>query len=122
MPFLPPQDALGAKKANADGIGLFRTEFVFMGRTEPSTEESSSSPIKRLRALSESAARSSSVHWTSLRAILRASAYGNIKLMYPMISTLQELREANRLLAEAKGELDARNQTYHSDMEVGIMV
>jgi phosphotransferase system enzyme I (PtsI) len=59
---------------------------------------------------------------TQLRAILRASAYGNIKLMYPMIATITELREANQLLAAARAELDAERIAYNREMEVGIMI
>lgn len=59
---------------------------------------------------------------TQLRAILRASSFGNIKLMYPMIATMQELREANAILAEVKQELDKENIPYNREMEVGMMI
>jgi phosphotransferase system enzyme I (PtsI) len=59
---------------------------------------------------------------TQLRAILRASTFGNIKMMYPMIATLQELRAANKLLDEVKGELAEEGVAFNPHMEVGIMV
>lgn len=156
-----PQDALAAKQAGADGIGLFRTEFLFMDRTEAPSEEEQflaykavagmmgeEAPIvirtldvggdKEIPYLQQSQESNPFLGYrairlclgepfrelfkTQLRAILRASAFGNIKLMYPMISTLQELREANLLLAEAKSELDQRGERYNVQMEVGIMI
>ena len=59
---------------------------------------------------------------TQLRAILRASAAGNVKMMYPMISGLDELAGANVLLEECKAELRAARQPFDEKMEVGIMV
>lgn len=57
-----------------------------------------------------------------LRAILRASAHGNLKLMYPMISGVEELRQANRLLDEAKAELRQKGLQFNDKIEVGVMV
>ena len=57
-----------------------------------------------------------------LRAILRASAHGNLKLMYPMISGVEELRQANRLLDEAKAELRQNGLKFNDKIEVGVMV
>ncbi len=57
-----------------------------------------------------------------LRAILRASVHGNLKLMYPMISGVEELRQANRLLAEAKEELRRNGLRFNDQIEVGVMV
>ena len=57
-----------------------------------------------------------------LRAILRASATGNVKMMYPMISNVDEVLQANELLAEAKQELRAQNVPFKEDIEVGVMV
>ena len=59
---------------------------------------------------------------TQLRAILRASAYGNAKIMYPMVSGLDEIRRANAILHEAKEELKAEGIPFDEDLEVGIMV
>ncbi|MFH0913284.1 MAG: phosphoenolpyruvate--protein phosphotransferase [Candidatus Omnitrophota bacterium] len=57
-----------------------------------------------------------------LRAILRASAHGKLKLMYPMISGIEELRQANRILDEAKQELKAKGMPFDNDIDVGVMI
>lgn len=59
---------------------------------------------------------------TQLRAILRASVFGNIKLMYPMIASLQELRQANQVLEEVKQELINEKVPFNPEMEVGMMI
>ena len=59
---------------------------------------------------------------TQLRAILRASAYGKLKIMYPMISGLEELKAANRILEEVKEELRQTNVPFDQEMEVGVMI
>ena len=59
---------------------------------------------------------------TQLRAILRASVYGNIRLIFPMISGLQELLDAKEILSQVKADLDRDQILYNEDMEVGIMV
>ena len=59
---------------------------------------------------------------TQLRAILRASAFGHIRLLFPMISGLQELLDAKKILAEVQGELDREQIPYDDKMEVGIMI
>ncbi|TBR17881.1 phosphoenolpyruvate--protein phosphotransferase, partial [bacterium] len=57
-----------------------------------------------------------------LRAILRASAFGNLKLMYPMISGIEELQQANAILAECKDELKKKKIAFNEDIEVGVMI
>jgi phosphotransferase system enzyme I (PtsI) len=59
---------------------------------------------------------------TQLRAILRASVEGKLKIMYPMITSLEELREANRILSDVKRELSSKNVPFDKTVEVGIMV
>jgi phosphotransferase system enzyme I (PtsI) len=59
---------------------------------------------------------------TQLRAVLRASIYGKLKLMYPMISGVEELRQANQLLKTAKEELKKKNIPFNDDIEVGAMI
>ncbi|TCZ73417.1 phosphoenolpyruvate--protein phosphotransferase [Paenibacillus albiflavus] len=154
-----PGDALGANRNGAEGIGLFRTEFLYMGRADFPTEEEQ---FKAYKEVAETFKEGSPIvirtldiggdkeldyldlpnemnpflgyrairlcldqkemFKTQLRAILRASAYGNVKMMYPMIATVQELRAANAILAEVKQDLDARQIPYNSAMEVGIMI
>ncbi|MFC1646057.1 phosphoenolpyruvate--protein phosphotransferase [Candidatus Omnitrophota bacterium] len=59
---------------------------------------------------------------TQLRAILRASKYGNLKIMYPMISGIGELQQANKLLEDSKKELRAKKVSFRDDIEVGVMI
>ncbi|MDP2941486.1 MAG: phosphoenolpyruvate--protein phosphotransferase, partial [Candidatus Omnitrophota bacterium] len=57
-----------------------------------------------------------------LRAILRASVYGNLRLMYPMISGIEELKQANKILEEAKEELAQKKMPFNNDVKVGAMI
>ncbi|WP_027415907.1 phosphoenolpyruvate--protein phosphotransferase [Aneurinibacillus terranovensis] len=154
-----PLDAVGAKKNGAEGIGLYRTEFLYMGRNEfPSEEEQfeayksvaemfdkespvvirsldiggdkelpyldlpkEMNPFLGYRAIRLCLDRTD-IFKVQLRAILRASIYGNVKLMYPMISSLAELREANKVLDEVKDELTSKNIPFNRNMEVGMMI
>ena len=59
---------------------------------------------------------------TQLRAILRASAHGNVKIMYPMVSNVDEVMQANAFLEEAKDELRQRGVPFNEDIEVGVMI
>jgi phosphotransferase system enzyme I (PtsI) len=59
---------------------------------------------------------------TQLRAILRAAAYGQVRIMFPMISSLEEVVQAKALLREAAASLDAENRPFRADIEVGIMI
>lgn len=59
---------------------------------------------------------------TQLRAILRASKYGNLKIMYPMISGIEELKQANKLIEESKKELRAEKIAHNEELEVGVMI
>ena len=141
----------------AQGIGLYRTEFFYLNRTDFPTEEeqfqayksaaeqlqpnpviirtvdlggdkflsplelpSEMNPFMGWRAIRFSLARPD-VFRTQLRAILRASSFGNLKLMYPMISGLQELRRANEILNEVREELRRQGIPF-SQMEVGAMI
>lgn len=156
-----PKDAQAAHKVGAEGIGLYRTEFLFMGRDKmPSEEEQyyayravvqgaganqpvvirtldvggdkeiaylqqakESNPFLGFRAIRLCLAEENKDMFSlQLRAILRASAHGNVKLMYPMIATLQELRAANHLLDEAKSELRRQGIRFNEQMEVGVMI
>ncbi len=154
-----PGDAHNAHKNGAEGIGLFRTEFLYMGRQNFPTEEEQFAAYKEvaetfgkdhpivIRTLDIGGDKEldylelpkemnpflgyrairlcldeQEMFKTQLRAILRASAYGNVKIMYPMIATIVELRAANAILAEVKAELDAAGVAYNKELEVGIMI
>lgn len=142
----------------AAGVGLFRTEFLYMDRQHfPEEEEQfdvyrevaekvganhvvirtldiggdkhldyfalpeEDNPFLGYRAIRICLDRKE-LFKTQLRAILRASHYGHVKIMYPMISSLDEVREANEVLAEAKRELDLEGIPYDASIPVGIMV
>ncbi|HEY4392177.1 MAG TPA: phosphoenolpyruvate--protein phosphotransferase, partial [Paenibacillus sp.] len=145
-------------KYGAEGVGLFRTEFLYMDRLSfPSEEEQfevyrqiaekmgensvvirtldiggdkqleyftipdEENPVLGFRAIRISL-DNKDIFKTQLLAILRASAYGNVKILYPMISSLDEVRKANVILQEAKQELTARGIAYKDDVPVGAMI
>ena len=154
-------DPAGADKAlqvGADGIGLYRTEFLFVNRTAAPTEEEQyeayaavvrtmrsrpvvirtldvggdkelsylnlpkeSNPFLGCRAI-RVCLRDPVLFMTQLRAILRAGVHGQALILYPMIASLDEVRTANRLLAEAKEALRAEGVAYDPNMKSGIMV
>ena len=144
--------------SGAEGVGLFRTEYLFINRdTLPSEEEQLASyrqvaaalkpsPViirtldlggdKLLSHLAHPAEMNPFLGWRAirfclqergifrdqLRAILRASVEGNIKIMYPMISGLDELLQANAFLDELKSELDCEGVPYDKNLETGAMI
>jgi len=145
-------------KNGASGVGLFRTEFLYMDRDSLPLEEEQFEVYRELaeklqgrrvvirtldiggdksldyielpeednpslgyRAIRISLDRTD-LFKTQLRAILRASHYGNIHILYPMISSLEELRKANDVLDAAKAELTAEGIPFRSDIGVGIMI
>lgn len=142
----------------AEGIGLFRTEFLYMGRsTLPGEEEQfqvykhvlermnnkpvvirtldiggdkelpymklpvESNPFLGLRAV-RLCLDKQELFRTQLRALLRASSYGQLKIMFPMIAVMEELREAKRLLQEEKAKLVQEGIAVADTIEVGIMI
>lgn len=152
-----PAEVKFALSQGAESVGLFRTEFLYRGRSSLPTEEDQ---FKAYKAVAEKMGGKSVIirtldiggdkpppylempkelnpflGWrairisldrpdifkTQLRAILRASVYGNLKIMYPMISSVEEVRAANELLEESKRELGSRNVPF-GDVEVGIMI
>jgi len=153
-----PEEIGLAIKSGAEGIGLFRTEYLFLGRRTLPTEdeqfeayrtaaekmkphkvvirtldiggdklpESIQPPAENNPQMGWRAIRicleEPSLFLAQLRAILRATAYGDVSLMYPMISRMDELRAANRLLAEAKAELRRHNEPFNEDVQVGVMI
>jgi phosphotransferase system enzyme I (PtsI) len=151
-------DAESVKAAGAEGVGLFRTEYLFINRDAPPGEEEQFQayrqaaaalkphPVvirtldlggdKLLSSLAVPTELNPFLGWRAirfclqqgdifraqLRAILRASAEGNVKVMYPMISGLDELNQANAMLARCKDELRAENLPFDDGMEVGAMI
>lgn len=153
-----PRDCKGALENGAEGIGLYRTEFLFMDRPGlPGEEEQFEAykvvaetmaprpviirtldiggdkklpyldlpdelnPFLGWRAIRLCLDRSDILK-TQLRAILRASHYGNLKIMYPMIASAEEIRGAKAILREAGEELEREGIPYDAGLQVGIMV
>ncbi|MBM7556902.1 phosphoenolpyruvate--protein phosphotransferase [Halanaerobacter jeridensis] len=152
-----PADIPGAQDNGAEGIGLYRSEFLYMDRDSLPTEEEQFEAYKEVAEkidgpivirtmdiggdkelpyldmpeemnpfLGYRAIRmcldKPEIFKVQLRAILRASAYGQVKIMYPMISAVEQLREANQILAEVKEELREENIAFDEDLEVGMMI
>ncbi|MCE7793435.1 phosphoenolpyruvate--protein phosphotransferase [Salipaludibacillus sp. CUR1] len=153
-----PNDLEGVKNNGAEGIGLYRTEFLYMGRDELPTEEEQFEAYKKvvedmdgkpvvIRTLDIGGDKElpyldlpkemnpflgfrairlclekDDIFRTQLRALLRASAFGNLKIMFPMIATLDEFRQAKSLLEEEKEKLTKEGTEVSNSIELGIMV
>jgi phosphotransferase system enzyme I (PtsI) len=142
----------------AEGIGLYRTEFLYLNRKDlPSEEEQFEiyktvsqkisplpvtirtldiggdkfmsqidvaeeiNPVMGLRAI-RFCLKEVTIFKTQLRAILRASAHGKVKIMFPMISGIEEVRQIKKILHEVKKELQAERKVFDHAIEIGIMV
>ena len=155
-----PEDITTISSAGAQGVGLYRTEFLFMNRLTPPEEEeqlaayrdvvegmngypvtirtfdlgadktvdggrnlsqNATNPALGLRAI-RLCLKQPNMFQTQLRAILRASAFGKIKVMFPMISSLKELVQAQFLLNQCKQELDREGIEYDRHIETGAMI
>lgn len=153
-----PDEIGDVAESGAEGIGLYRTEFLYLNRVEPPDEEEQfehyrlaaersqphgviirtldiggdkstqslhlpeeQNPFLGCRAI-RFCLQNPDIFKTQLRAILRAATFGNVKIMYPMISGLDELRQANAILEESKSELAERGLPFHPYIEVGIMI
>ena len=155
---MDPNGAAQAIKVGADGIGLYRTEFLFMDRSSAPTEEeqfiayrqvletmagkpviirtldiggdkeipymkvpSEANPFLGYRAI-RICLQQPDLFMTQLRAILRASAFGKARIMYPMIASLEEVQAANKLLQQTKQSLLQEGIAFDDAVPVGIMV
>lgn len=153
-----PQEAEQVLEATAEGVGLFRTEFLFMDRDSLPTEEEQfqayrqavetmggreviirtldvggdkdipylgmeeeDNPFLGFRAVRYCLERED-VFVPQLRALLRASAYGDLKIMIPMVTTVEELHRTKVLLAKIKEELDRNGIAYNKELKVGVMI
>jgi phosphotransferase system enzyme I (PtsI) len=153
-----PSEALGALSHGARGIGLYRTEFLYMDRSEPPSEEeqydtyrrvaeimnplsvtlrtfdiggdkfatvfqmpSEMNPALGLRAVRLGLARPE-IFMTQLRAMVRATAHGKLRIMLPMIASLGELFAVKELYDQAVKDVDARGQSRAEHISIGIMV
>lgn len=153
-----PEDAKQVAACDGEGVGLFRTEFLFMGASElPSEEEQfqaykvaaetmegreviirtldvggdkdipylglekEDNPFLGFRAVRYCLQNKDSYR-VQLRALLRASALGDIKIMVPLVTCVDEIRSVKALVKELMAELDAENIAYNKDIQVGAMI
>lgn len=153
-----PEDVKGVLENGGEAVGLYRTEFLYMGRDQLPTEEEQFDAYKTVLEKMEGKAvvvrtldiggdkelpylqlpkemnpflgfrairlclEEQEIFRTQLRALLRASTYGNLKIMFPMIATLSEFREAKAILLEEKEALVAAGIDVSDSIEIGIMV
>ncbi|WP_411705857.1 phosphoenolpyruvate-protein phosphotransferase PtsI [Edaphovirga cremea] len=152
------RDVAGAERNGAEGVGLYRTEFLFMDRDSLPTEEEQfqaykavaeamgsqavivrtmdiggdkelpymnlpkeENPFLGWRAIRICLDRKEILH-AQLRAILRASSFGKLRIMYPMIISVEEVRELNTELELLKGQLRTEGKSFDESIEVGVMV
>jgi phosphotransferase system enzyme I (PtsI) len=154
-----PEDAVAVREVAADGVGLYRTEFLFMNRADTPDEEEHlasylhvikilegspitirtadlgadkqvdggrggpvcTNPALGLRAI-RMCLKDLAMFRPQLRAILRASAYGPVRMMIPMLCNIQEVFQVMRLVAETKQELRDRGLAFDDKMPVGGMI
>ncbi len=153
-----PDDAVKAVECDGEGVGLFRTEFLFMDRNQIPTEDEQFDAYKKAALILKGKSliirtldiggdkdlpylglakeenpfmgfrairyclKNCDLFKTQLRAILRASAYGDVKIMFPLITTLDELRMGKKLVEEVKSELRENNVSFNEDIQVGVMM
>ena len=84
--------------------------------------EKDENPFLGYRAIRLCLDRKEDIYKPQLRALLRASAFGNIRIMIPLVTCIEEYREAKALIEELKKELDEKGIAYKKDIQVGIMV
>lgn len=154
-----PEDVDKVLQYDGEGVGLFRTEFLFMDRDSMPTEEEQfeayrkvavaldgkpviirtldiggdkeipymglekdENPFLGYRAVRFCLDRKDDVYRPQLRALLRASAYGNIKIMVPLVTCIEEYRQVKALVHEIMAELDREGIAYNKNIQLGIMV
>ncbi len=152
-----PKDAGKAVQADGEGVGLFRTEFLFMDRTALPTEdeqfeaykaaavilkgkpliirtldiggdkeipylglEKEENPFMGFRAI-RYCLKNREMFKSQIKAILRASAFGDVRIMFPLITAVEELREGRALVEEAKEYLRASGIAFNENIPVGVM-
>ncbi|MGI6332831.1 MAG: phosphoenolpyruvate--protein phosphotransferase [Zhaonellaceae bacterium] len=151
-------EARAADVNGAEGIGLFRTEFIFLGRKELPSEETQfkiyrqvaqlmgqrqviirtldiggdkkpdyidippeCNPFLGYRAI-RLCLKEQEIFESQLRAILRASTYGRLSIMYPFVISVEEVREANRILEQVKVQLEQEKIPFDKEIPVGVMI
>ena len=153
-----PSDVQAVLENGGEGVGLFRTEFLFMERSRPPTEEeqydayrqvaeafgekpvtvrtldaggdkelpyldlsTEDNPFLGLRAIRLCLAHPD-LFETQIRAILRAGVHGNLRMMLPMVNTVDEVRQAKAIIEKVKGDLERESVSFCADIPFGIMI
>lgn len=153
-----PKDADKVLQYDGEGVGLFRTEFLFMDRPQTPSEDEQFEAYKTVAMKMEGrpviirtldvggdkdipylnmskednpflgyrAVRyclgNKKLYSAQLKALLRASAFGNIKIMIPMVSCIEEVREVKSLIRELKRQLDTEKIAYNKNIPIGVMI
>jgi phosphotransferase system enzyme I (PtsI) len=154
-----PSEATHCLDRGADGVGLYRTEFLYLNKaTDPSEEEHLDAYLTVIRTLGKKPVvirtldlgadkfatateagsqernpflglrsvrlclRNLTLFKTQMRAILRASAFGDVRIMFPMVSTLLELRQCKMILAEVKEDLEDEGVAFNRKLPIGTMI
>jgi len=155
-----PSEVAHCQERGAEGVGLYRTEFLYVGKdTDPTEAEHLDAYLTVLRTLGSNkpvvirtldlgadkfastadasaeernpflgvrsvrlCLRNLTLFKTQMRAILRASAFGDVRIMFPMVSTLLELRQCKMILAEVKEDLEEEGIAFNRDIPVGTMI
>lgn len=153
-----PKDLDAAEQGDADGIGLFRSEFLYLGRDDYPSEEDQYQAYRQaaermagrlvvVRTLDIGADKQASyfalpqeenpamgmrairicltrpeVFRTQLRALYRASAHGNLAIMFPMITSLEEVRQVKEICKQVQAELQAAGVPFRAETPLGIMI
>ena len=154
-----PQEATHCIERGSDGVGLYRTEFLYLGKqTDPTEAEHVEAYLTVLRLMGSKPVvirtldlgadkfatnteynpdernpflglrsvrlclRNLTLFKTQMRAILRASAFGDVRIMFPMISTVLELRQCKMILAEVKEDLEEEGIAFNRKLPVGTMI
>lgn len=153
-----PDDAVRVAELGGEGVGLFRSEFLFMDRDDlPSEEEQFGAYKKACEAMAGKPViirtldiggdkevpalalekeqnpflgyrairiclNQTDLFLTQLRALLRAAQYGDLRIMFPMISSAEEIRSAKQVLQQAKDLLTAEGVAFNANVKVGIMI
>ena len=153
-----PEDANKVVECDGEGIGLFRTEFLFMDRDKMPTEEEQFDAYKKVALIMKGkpviirtldvggdkdipylgltkeenpfmgfrairyCLKNIDLYKTQLRALLRASAFGGIKIMVPLVVDIEELRSVKAIVKEIMADLDNEGIAYNKDIEIGVMI
>jgi phosphoenolpyruvate-protein phosphotransferase (PTS system enzyme I) len=153
-----PDEAVSGLERGAEGVGLYRTEFLYLdSETDPAEEDHFAAYLTVVRAMGQRPVvirtldlggdkvpgftesseernpflglrsvrlclRNLTLFKTQLRAILRASAFGDVRILFPMVSTLLELRQCKMLLAEVKEDLEEEHLAFNQRLKVGTMI